>query len=64
MLVWCFLCVAGTLVLQGGGNGWAYLPAGPTSSYIVGVIAAKWLVGNFVVYVPGLLWIGAFGLVS
>ena len=83
ILVWYFLGMAGVPVFQGGGNGWAYLSAGPTAGYIVGFIAATWLVGylsqqgwnrgqaiwpmllgNFAVYVPGLLWLGAFGFVS
>ncbi len=83
ILVWYFLGMAGVPVFQGGGNGWAYVSGSPTAGYIIGFIAATWLVGymsqhgwnrgrglwpmllgNLVVYVPGLLWLGAFGFVS
>jgi len=75
--------MAGVPVFQGGGNGWAYLSGSPTAGYIIGFIAATWLVGylsqhgwnrgrglwpmllgNLSVYLPALLWLGAFGFVS
>lgn len=83
ILVWYFLGMAGIPVFQGGGNGWAYLSGSPTAGYIIGFIAATWMVGylsqhgwnrgrglwpmllgNLTVYLPALLWLGAFGFVS
>ena len=81
ILVWYFLGMAGVPVFQGGGNGWAYLSGSPTAGYIIGFIAATWLVGylsqhgwnrgrglwpmllgNLIIYVPGLLWLHYFDL--
>jgi biotin transport system substrate-specific component len=84
VLVWYFLGMAGVPVFQGGSNGWAYVSGGsPTGGYLIGFIAATWLVaylsqhgwtrgrglwpmllGNLLIYLPGLIWLGAFNIVS
>ena len=45
ILVWYFLGMAGVPVFQGGGNGWAYVSGSATAGYLIGFIAATWLVG-------------------
>ena len=83
ILVWYFLGMAGVAVFQGGNNGWDYVSSSSTAGYIIGFIAAAWLVGylsqhgwnrgrglwpmllaGLVLYIPGLLWLGAQGIVD
>lgn len=45
ILVYYFLGMAGAPVFQGGGNGWFYVSATATGGYLIGFIAATWLVG-------------------
>ena len=45
ILVYYFLGMAGVPVFQGGGNGWHYVSASATGGYLIGFIAATWLVG-------------------
>ena len=45
ILTYYFLGMAGVPVFKDGGNGWAYLSGTPTAGYIIGFIAATWLVG-------------------
>ena len=45
ILVYYFMGMAGVPVFQGGGNGWQYVSGSPTGGYLIGFIAAAWLVG-------------------
>ena len=45
VLVYYFLGMAGVPVFKDGGNGWAYLSGTVTAGYIIGFIAAVWVVG-------------------
>jgi biotin transport system substrate-specific component len=45
ILAWYFMGMAGVPVFQGGGNGWAYVSGSATAGYLIGFIAATWLVG-------------------
>ena len=45
ILVFYFLGMAGVPMFQGGGNGWHYVSTFPTAGFLIGFIAAVWLVG-------------------
>ena len=45
ILVYYFLGMAGVPVFKDGGNGWHYVSATATGGYLIGFIAATWLVG-------------------
>ena len=70
--------MAGAPVFQGGNNGWDYVTGSATGGYLIGFVAATFvigflaergwdrrhvlwalLIGNLLIYVPGLLWLGA-----
>ena len=82
ILLWYFAGMAGTPVFKDGGNGWEYVTNTATGGYLIGFVAATFvigflsergwdrrqvmwslLIGNLIIYVPGLLWLGAKGFV-
>ena len=78
ILLFYFAGMAGVDVFQGGNSGWDYVSGSATGGYLIGFIAATFvigflaergwdrrdilwalLIGNLLIYVPGLLWLGA-----
>ena len=83
ILLFYFAGMAGANVFQGGNSGWDYVSGSSTGGYLIGFIAATYvigllsergwdrrdmlwalLIGNLLIYLPGLLWLGAKGFVA